>query len=215
MKNTLEIDSIRQEYTQASLDIKDVDANPIIQLKKWLDEAIQAEVLEPTAMTVSSVSSEGKPHSRILLLKGLDEKGLTFFTNYESEKGQDMASNPFVSLNFFWAELERQVRVEGKVTQVSAEESETYFKSRPRGSQIGAWVSPQSQEIESREFLEKRIQEISSTYEGQDVPRPPHWGGYLLAVDRIEFWQGRASRLHDRIVYQLEGESWRIFRVAP
>ena len=215
MKNKLEIDSIRKEYTQESLDTQDVDQNPITQFKKWLEEAIQAEVLEPTAMTVSTVSKEGKPHSRILLLKGLDERGMVFYSNFESEKGQDMRTNPFVGLNFFWAELERQVRVEGKVSQISQEESETYFKSRPRGSQIGAWVSPQSQEIPSRDFLEERIKEISAKYEGQDVPMPAHWGGYLLKVNKLEFWQGRPSRLHDRIVYQLEGDKWRIFRLAP
>ena len=215
MKNTLEIDNIRKEYTQESLDNQDVDPDPIIQFKKWLEEAIQAEVLEPTAMTVSTVSKEGKPHSRILLLKGLDERGMIFYSNFESEKGQDMKANPFVSLNFFWAELERQVRVEGKVNQISREESEAYFKSRPRGSQIGAWVSPQSQEIPSRDFLEERIKEVSVKYEGLDVPIPPHWGGYLLKIEKIEFWQGRPSRLHDRIVYQLEDENWRIFRLAP
>ncbi|MDX2302336.1 MAG: pyridoxamine 5'-phosphate oxidase [Microscillaceae bacterium] len=215
MKNSSEIAQIRKEYTQESLDVIDVAADPITQFKKWMDEAIQAELPEPTAMTVSTVTKEGKPHSRILLLKGVDERGMVFFSNYLSEKGEDMAANPFVCLNFFWPELERQVRVEGEVSKISDQESEVYFASRPRGSQIGAWVSPQSQVIESREVLEEKIAEFNAKFEGQAIPKPPHWGGYLLVVDKVEFWQGRPSRLHDRIVYQKNQQAWKIFRVAP
>ncbi|RIJ41646.1 pyridoxamine 5'-phosphate oxidase [Pontibacter oryzae] len=207
----IRINYSRQELTEAS-----VSQNPTQQFQQWLQEALDAEVDEPTAMVLSTVSGTGKPSARVVLLKGLDEQGYTFFTNYDSRKGHDLEENPYASLTFFWPALERQVRIEGKIVKVAAAESDTYFQSRPKGSQIGAWASPQSQVIEAREVLEQREQEFSEKFANQNVvPRPAHWGGYRLQPDRLEFWQGRPSRLHDRIMYVLEGHNWEIKRLAP
>jgi pyridoxamine 5'-phosphate oxidase len=172
------------------------------------------QISEPNAFVLSTVNTEGKPSSRVLLLRDLDDKGFNFFTNYNSQKSQDIESNPYVCMNFFWYESERQVRVSGRIEKLPSESSEDYFNSRPYESKIGAWSSPQSSVIESREVLNKNVKDFSSQYT-EDVPRPPHWGGYCIVPDKIEFWQGRSSRLHDRFVYSLEGEEWKIVRLAP
>lgn len=210
------IADIRINYSQQELTEASVSQNPTQQFQQWLQEALDAKVDEPTAMVLSTVSGSGRPSARVVLLKGLDEQGYTFFTNYDSRKGHDLEASPYASLTFFWPALERQVRIEGKIVKVAAAESDTYFQSRPKGSQIGAWASPQSQVIQAREVLEQREQEFSEKFANQDVvPRPAHWGGYRLQPDCVEFWQGRPSRLHDRIVYALEGQNWKIKRLAP
>ncbi|WP_224998921.1 pyridoxamine 5'-phosphate oxidase [Cesiribacter sp. SM1] len=207
---------LRKDYTQASLDVSDTLPNPVEQFQKWFKEAQDAQVLEPNAMTLSTVSAEGRPVARIVLVKDVDEQGFTFFTNYESRKGKDLEKHPYAALTFYWPELERQVRIEGAVEKVDKAVSEQYFSSRPRGSQIGAWASPQSQEIPNRGILETRQRDFVERFDGGDVPLPGHWGGYAVKPDHIEFWQGRASRLHDRIVYQKQASgSWERKRLAP
>ncbi|MTI30203.1 pyridoxamine 5'-phosphate oxidase, partial [Cytophagales bacterium RKSG123] len=207
---------IRTEYSKESLEINDVNSNPVEQFKKWFEEALQAEVMEPSAMNLATISSQGRPSSRIMLLKGVENQKFIFYTNYESNKGKDIIANPFVALNFFWPELERQVRVEGIIKKVSAETSDSYFKSRPRSSQIGAWVSEQSHPITDRKILEERYQQLVKKYEGQEIPRPSFWGGYKVIPERIEFWQGRPSRLHDRLSYTKESNNnWKIERLSP
>ncbi|MFP4089864.1 MAG: pyridoxamine 5'-phosphate oxidase [Cyclobacteriaceae bacterium] len=210
------IAAMRKEYSRQSLEVSDVNADPVIQFQKWFDEARQAELPEPNAMHLATVTPEGKAAGRIVLLKGIEEGAFVFYTNYQSRKGQEMQQAPWAGLTFFWAELERQVRIEGRVEKVSEEQSTAYFHSRPRGSQIGAWVSPQSQVIPGRDFLENRLQELERQFEGQEIPRPEHWGGYALRAEMIEFWQGRPNRLHDRIRYSqgTEGQ-WIIERLAP
>lgn len=210
----MDISAIRKDYSIKSLDISDVKSNPINQFESWFEEAIKAEVLEVNAMTVSTLGLDNLPNARILLLKGVDT-GFVFFTNYKSEKGMELEMHNSASLTFFWPELERQVRVRGKVEQVSAQESDSYFFSRPVGSQIGAWVSPQSQVIESRAIINNKQKEIENEFEGKAISRPPHWGGYRLIPATIEFWQGRPSRLHDRIKYELREGKWEITRLAP
>lgn len=209
------IADIRIDYTKKTLDIIDVALDPIAQFKKWFQEAIDARVPEPNAMNLATVGPEGKPTARIVLLKGIEDTGFTFFTNYESRKGNNMTENPWVALTFFWSELERQVRIEGKAKKARAELSDKYFHSRPRTSQIGAWASPQSQVIDSRKSLENRTVETEEVFQGKEVQRPQHWGGYLVVPQRVEFWQGRPSRLHDRILYNRENEKWKIERLAP
>ncbi|RUA37473.1 MAG: pyridoxamine 5'-phosphate oxidase [Bacteroidetes bacterium] len=209
------IADIRKEYSALSLKASEVDANPVDQFLTWFDMALNAEIMEPNAMTLSTIE-ENKPTSRIVLLKGVENEQFVFYTNYNSSKGKQMAISPYVSLNFFWPELERQVRIEGIVKKVDADTSDAYFKSRPRGSQIGAWVSPQSESIESREILEKRLEEIELKFKDKEVERPPHWGGYSVKPTIVEFWQGRPSRLHDRIRYTFsESKNWKIERLAP
>jgi len=211
----MKLSEIRKEYSLKTLDISDVKVNPIHQFKVWFDEAVDSEALEVNAMCLSTIGKEGFPSGRIVLLKGVDH-GFLFFTNYKSDKGTEIEENPKVSLTFFWAELERQVRITGTLEKVSPEESDEYFFSRPLGSQIGAWSSPQSQKIPNREFLENTIKDLQERFSKEPITRPPHWGGYRLLPIRFEFWQGRPSRLHDRIGYELKPDgSWEIFRLAP
>jgi pyridoxamine 5'-phosphate oxidase len=212
-KNNLH--DLRQEYSAAQLTEKDVDNDPILQFGKWFKAATDAKLHEPNVMTLATADRFGKPTARIVLLKGFDENGFVFYTNYESKKGQDLVENPQAALVFFWAELQRQVRVEGLVSKVDAQTSADYFHSRPVGSQIGAIASPQSSVLDSRESLENKVTGLTKEYEGKEIPRPLHWGGYLIEPTHLEFWQGRPSRLHDRIVYDLVDGSWIINRLAP
>jgi pyridoxamine 5'-phosphate oxidase len=207
---------LRKNYSLGSLDVADVDRNPFRQFDAWFAQAVDAKLPEPNTMTLATVDSRGRPSARIVLIKGVDERGFMFFTNYESRKGRELADNPHASLLFYWIELERQVRIEGTVVKASAAESDQYYESRPLGSRIGAWASEQSQVIESRAVLEAREREISAKY-GEHPPRPPHWGGYRLIPDAIEFWQGRPSRLHDRLLYTraVEGGDWQLARLSP
>jgi len=206
---------LRKNYSLGSLDIADADPNPFRQFDVWFKQAIDAQLPEPNTMTLATVDARGRPSARIVLIKGVDERGFVFFTNYESRKGLELAQNPHASLLFYWIELERQVRVEGTVVKTSAAESDTYFASRPVGSRIGAWASEQSKVIESRAALEAREREFIAQY-GDNPPRPPHWGGYRLIPDAIEFWQGRPSRLHDRLLYTRSGNAdWTIARLSP
>ena len=207
---------LRQNYTQSGLLESEVSDDPIQQFQQWFDAAVSAELSEPNAMTLSTVSEVGKPSSRIVLLKGIDERGFVFYTNYDSRKGQELAHSPWASLVFVWLPLERQVRVEGQVKRVSRTETEAYFQSRPRGSQIGAWVSSQSQVIRDRQVLEDELARLIARYEDQDIPCPPHWGGFRIHPTLIEFWQGRPSRLHDRLCYQRQSDqTWSMVRLAP
>lgn len=207
---------LRKEFTQGGLAPESLAADPRQQLQLWLDEAIAVEHTEPNAMTLATAGADGRPHARVVLLKGLEEGGLVFYTNYQSAKGREMAENPWVSVLFFWPLLERQVRVEGKVQQLPSELSDAYFASRPRASQLGAWASPQSEEVSAYEVLEQRFREVEERFKGRPVPRPPHWGGYLLVPDSYEFWQGRPGRLHQRYRYvSSEGSDWRREVLAP
>lgn len=214
-KLKMKLSEIRKEYTSKSLDISEVSLDPFRQFRVWLDEAIDSEVPEVNAMCLSTLGSNGFPNGRIVLLKEMDQ-GFVFFTNYDSEKGREIAANPKASLTFFWPELERQVRIMGDLEKVSAEESDNYFHSRPMNSQIGAWVSPQSQEISDRQALQIRQLMIEKRFSEEQMSRPAHWGGYRLLPVKIEFWQGRASRLHDRICYRKDSKNeWQIARLAP
>jgi len=211
----MEIADIRKDYKQRSLLEADVKPDAIEQFGIWWNEAVSSQIDEVNAMTLATASLNGVPSARIVLLKGYDHPGFTFFSNYNSHKAKEIADNPFVSLVFFWKELERQVRVEGTIEKISEEDSDIYFQSRPYGSRIGAWASPQSQVIPARELLENNYQELNEQYNNGDVPKPPHWGGYIVKPTLIEFWQGRTSRLHDRLQYTLLNNSWKIERLAP
>lgn len=213
MKN---IADLRQEYSAATLDIADTAADPIEQFARWFKEALQAEVKEPNAFTLATINAEGRPRARIVLLKDFDQNGFVFYTNYNSAKAADLQARPYAAMNFFWHDLERQVRIEGKIEKVSTETSREYFQSRPKGSQIGAWASPQSQVIPTRSVLETAMERLSEQYANETVlPLPPHWGGYLIQPDLIEFWQGRRSRLHDRVRYRLVAGQWEKELLAP
>ncbi len=206
---------LRKSYTLGSLTETEVDPDPIVQFERWFDHAVKSEVPEPNVMTLATVSADHRPSARIVLVKGVDARGFTFFTNYESRKGHDLAANPHASLLFHWIELERQVRIEGRVEKTTEAESDAYFHSRPLNSRIGAWASEQSAVVQSRAVIESREADFNARF-GENPPRPAHWGGYRLTPEYIEFWQGRASRLHDRIRYVCAPDgSWRIERLAP
>ena len=209
------IADMRQEYTRQSLDISDVSPDPIQQFNQWFEEAKNAQLPEPNAMHLATASVDGRPSGRIVLLKGIENRQFLFYTNYQSQKGQQIAENPQAALTFFWGELERQVRIEGSIAKVDESTSTEYFHSRPRGSQIGAWVSPQSQAIENREVLSNRETQFTKQYAEQEVTKPQHWGGYAVTNHLVEFWQRRPSRLHDRILYHLNRDRWKIPRLAP
>jgi pyridoxamine 5'-phosphate oxidase len=207
---------LRKEYTRASLDFTNVNKNPVLQFEKWFDEAINSNALEPSAMTLATISENGKPSGRIVLLKGIKENQFYFYTNYQSQKGQELEKNPACALTFFWPELERQVRISGFAQRTSIDDSDKYFQSRPRSSQLGAWASPQSIVIKDREILEQRVKELEQKFKDDKVvPRPKQWGGYAVTPFEIEFWQGRPSRLHDRLLYTLIDKEWKINRLAP
>jgi len=207
---------LRREYTKGGLHRAELDSNPIVQFQKWFEQALTAQLLEPSAMTLATADQEGRPSSRIVLLKGVDETGFTFFTNYESRKGRELAANPHASLTLYWPEFERQVCIAGSVTKTSNAESEKYFGLRPRGAQLGAWVSKQSSVVSDCNFLERRLAEVEQEFGGHDVPKPPYWGGYHLAPIRIEFWQGRPNRLHDRFEFTRQPDGlWALQRLSP
>ena len=210
------IADLRKEYSSQNLLETDIDANPISQFEKWWMQAVNSQIVEPNAMTLATASSDGMPAARIMLLKGFDQKGFVFFTNYKSYKAMHLEENPKACLVFFWKELERQVRITGLVKKISDTESDDYFLSRPRGSQIGAWASSQSQVIESRDWLDERYRQLAEEFKEKELKRPQYWGGYLVTPVIIEFWQGRPSRLHDRIQYTLEEDgNWKIERLSP
>jgi pyridoxamine 5'-phosphate oxidase len=207
---------LRKNYTKSGLIETDADPNPFKQFQQWFDQSLAAQLPEPNAMMLATVDPVGKPSARIVLLKNFDEHGFVFYTNYSSHKGQQLQANPWAALVFWWAELERQVRIEGRVEKVSEAESDAYFHSRPKGSQLGAWVSQQSQVIDTREVLEVRLQELEEKYINQAIPRPTHWGGFRVIPTAIEFWQGRPNRLHDRLLYRrLDDGRWLIERLSP
>jgi len=210
------IADLRREYARARLDERDVSPDPIVEFTRWFAQAQQAQLPEPNAMTLATATAGGAPSARIVLLKAFDERGFVFFTDYRSRKGAELEANPRAALVFYWGELERQVRITGEVILVSREESERYFRSRPLGSRLGAWASYQSRAIPGRAALEADLREIEARFGDGDVPLPPHWGGFRVVPETIEFWQGRESRLHDRIRYEREGrERWKVERLSP
>lgn len=210
----MKLADLRKSYERAALDEESSDPNPRLQFERWLQEALQAELPEPNAMTLASVGADGRPSTRVVLIKGCDERGIVWYTNYESRKGRELAAHPWGALQFHWVELERVVRIEGRVERTSAEESDAYFSSRPLDSRIGAWASPQSEVIADRSVLVANAARASARYL-LDPPRPPHWGGFRLVPDQWEFWQGRPSRLHDRLRYRLQAGQWQRERLAP
>ena len=212
----MSIADLRREYSRASLTENDVDPHPIHQFGRWFEEARAADVDEPTAMTLATATAGGRPSARMVLLKGVDDRGFVFYTDYRSRKGEDLAANPYAALVFYWPEIERQIRVSGHVDKVSREESEAYFRTRPLGSRLGAWTSHQSAVLPNRAALEERLRQIAEEFKDGDVPLPPYWGGYRVAPDILEFWQGRPNRLHDRIRYTRQSDGrWLIERLAP
>lgn len=216
MSKNLHLSDIRLDYQKGVLDERSVDGDPVVQFKKWLREALDAQLPEPTAMVLATAGKDGRPSARMVLLKDLDDGGFTFYTHYESRKGRQVSENPRVALTFFWKELERQVRIEGVATKVSPEESDAYFHSRPYESRLSAAASPQSRPLSDRHYLENLKKQLREQHSEERLPRPDNWGGYRVKPVMIEFWQGRQSRLHDRIVYQLqENGEWKIERLAP
>jgi pyridoxamine 5'-phosphate oxidase len=207
---------LRKEYTSAGLTESAADPDPIAQFRRWFDAALAADLHEPNAMTLATATPEGRPSARIVLLKGFDERGFVFYTSYEGRKSEEIEANPLCALVFYWGELERQVRVEGRLSRIPEEESDEYFGNRPRGSQLGAWASEQSRPVEGRNPLEERLRNLEAEYEGREVPRPPFWGGYRVEPEVIEFWQGRENRLHDRLVYRRSDDGeWERERLQP
>ena len=209
------IAQLRTDYAKGQLDESSVEKNPFKQFEKWMHEAIESQLSEANAMTLATADKNGKPTLRVVLLREYSEKGFSFYSNYTSKKGTDIAQNPYAALNFFWIELQRQIRIEGVIEKLSTKESDDYFNSRPHESKIGAWVSEQSQAIKNRNVLDEKFEALSKKYLNNDVPRPPYWGGYLLKPTSVEFWQGRPSRLHDRIQYTISNNNWLIERLAP
>jgi pyridoxamine 5'-phosphate oxidase len=210
-----ELENIRRNYKLKSLDTKDVDLNPFAQFNIWFEEMLKSNLIEPTAVILATASKQGKPSARTLLLKSYDETGFVFYSNYESKKGNELAENNNASLLFYWPELERQIRIEGKVEKVTQKESEKYFKTRPFKSKVGAWASNQSTIINSRLTIVKKFLYYLAKFHSKDIPLPPYWGGYRLVPEYFEFWQGRANRLHDRVIYQKTNDSWKIDRLSP
>jgi pyridoxamine 5'-phosphate oxidase len=211
----LDASRLRKEYTRAGLDKGDVDPDPIVQFYEWFEKVIEADLHEPNAMILATATGEGRPSARTVLLKGYDEQGFIFYTNYEGRKARELEANPTCALLFYWGELERQVRIEGRASRLSTEVSDAYFLSRPRGSRLGAWASEQSRPVEDRSVLEERVKALEAEYEGREIPRPPFWGGYRVEPEVIEFWQGRENRLHDRLVYRRSEGEWTIERLQP
>ena len=206
--------SLRKEYTRAGLDMADVHSDPVVQFDAWFEETLAAGLHEPNAMIVATATADGRPSARTVLLKGYDARGFVFYTNYEGRKARELEANPACALLFYWGELERQVRIEGRASRISDDESDAYFAGRPRGSRLGAWASEQSRPVEGREILEERQRSLDAEYEGREVPRPPFWGGYRVEPEIVEFWQGRESRLHDRLVYRRADDGWRLERLT-
>jgi pyridoxamine 5'-phosphate oxidase len=206
---------LREEYTRAGLRESEADPNPMEQFRGWFGEALAADLHEPNAMTLATATPDGRPSARVVLLKGFDERGFVFYTNYEGRKSMELEANPRAALLFYWGELERQVRVEGRVSRVPDRESDAYFAGRPRGSQLGAWASEQSRPVRDRGALERRLRELEGEYEGREVPRPAFWGGYRVVPETMEFWQGRENRLHDRLRYRRAEGGWKIERLQP
>jgi len=211
----MDASSLRKEYTSAGLDETDLDPDPIVQFHEWFEKVIDADLHEPNAMILATAARDGKPSARTVLLKGYDDRGFVFYTNYEGRKAKELETNPACALLFYWGELERQIRIEGRASRLPGKESDAYFASRPRGSRLGVWASQQSRPVENRRVLEERVRMLESEYEGREVPRPPFWGGYRVEPDTIEFWQGRENRLHDRLVYLRSEEGWKIERLQP
>ncbi|MBA2693426.1 MAG: pyridoxamine 5'-phosphate oxidase [Rubrobacter sp.] len=210
-----DVSALRKEYARGGLHESDLASDPLDQFRTWLSEAFDANLVEPYAMTLATATPEGMPSARIVLLRGFDERGFSFYTNYEGRKGGELETNPRAALVFYWGALERQVRIEGAVSKLSKEESDAYFESRPRGSRIGAWASKQSEVLCRREALEERVEELEEEYSGVEISRPPFWGGFRVRHERVEFWQGRESRLHDRLLYERSGDGWEIVRLQP
>lgn len=209
------ISKLRNDYKKEKLEEKLVDKDPVIQFESWFKEAIEAKIYDPNAFVLSTTTKQGRPSSRVLLLRGFGADGFVFYTNYNSKKGKDILSNPYVSMLFFWPDLERQVRIEGVVEKHDAKASDEYFASRPYESQIGAWASNQSHVIHDRKWLDERVEELTKKYQGKTVDRPPHWGGFIIKPHTFEFWQGRPNRLHDRLQYNLDNGNWGLSRLSP
>ena len=215
MASFTDLKKLRKEYTRAGLTEADAHPDPIEQFRRWFEEALAANLHEPNAMTLATSTPDGRPSARVVLLKGFDERGFVFYTNYEGRKAQELDENPYCALVFYWGDLERQVRVEGRAGRVPKEESDAYYEGRPRGSRLGAWASVQSHPIRDREALEARLWELEAEYEGCEIPRPPFWGGYRVEPEEVEFWQGRENRLHDRLLYRRSHEGWDVVRLQP